>query len=175
MSRSRAVALIGLLLVAVASLAVGAPAAAHTASPITVPDLPAPDVPAVPSLTPAGPGTLASAGAATWLIASALGMGVLAARRRPRRAVVLTLVFLLALFAFEHALHSVHHGFDAKLSDECTIAVASAQLSAVSVDSVVEAPVILAVAGATAEPDRSPAPTRLLGPDQGRAPPVSAA
>ena len=35
-----------------------------------------------------------------------------ALRRRPRRTLVLCLALLLTLFAFENALHSVHHGLD---------------------------------------------------------------
>ncbi|MGH7373260.1 MAG: hypothetical protein ACREJY_03450, partial [Candidatus Rokuibacteriota bacterium] len=88
---------------------------------------------------------------------------------------VLALILLLTIFAFENALHSVHHGFDAEQYAECTIVAASAHLSAVSVDGVVETSVVLALAGRTAEPDRSLPSSRPLGPDKGRAPPVPTA
>jgi hypothetical protein len=97
------------------------------------------------------------------------------AQRRPRRLLVLALVLLLTIFAFENALHSVHHGFDAKQYDECTIAAAAAHLSAVSIDGIVETSAILAVAGKPAEPDLSAPASRPLGPHRGRAPPVPAA
>lgn len=110
-----------------------------------------------------------------WIVAGALVLAVTVARRRPRRLLVVALVLLLTIFAFENALHSVHHGFDAKQYDECTIAAVSAHLSAVSVDGVAETSVILAVAGLTAEPDLSPRSTRSLGPDRDRAPPLPTA
>jgi hypothetical protein len=102
-------------------------------------------------------------------------LAVTAARRSPRRALVLALVLLLTIFTFENALHSVHHGFDAKQYDECTIAAAAAHLSAVSVDGVVETSVILALAGRTAEPNLSLPSSRSLGSNRGRAPPVPTA
>ncbi len=109
-------------------------------------------------------------------VAGALVLAAMAAvtRRRPRRALAVGLVLLLAIFAFENALHSVHHGFDAQQSDECAVAAASAQ-AAVSVDSVVETAFILAITGAAAEPNLSSPSIRLRGPDQDRAPPVTTA
>jgi hypothetical protein len=180
MSRSRTFALIVLLLAVFAALATPAPAVAHPVTPIaSTPDLPTADVAVPPAPAPAdirdpgrGP---ESAGVPTWVIAGALLLAVTAARRSPRRALVLALVLLLTIFAFENALHSVHHGFDAEQYAECTIAAASAHLSAVSVDGVVETSVVLALAGRTAEPDLSLRSSRPLGPDKGRAPPVPTA
>jgi len=180
MSRSRTFALIGLLLAVFAALATATPAVAHTVTTVApTPDLPTADVAVAPAPTPAdtrdprrGP---ESAGVLAWAVAGVLLLAITAARRFPRRAIVLALVLLLTIFAFENALHSVHHGFDAKQYDECTIAAAAAHLSAVSADRVVETPVVLALAGHTAEPDLSLPSRRLLGPDQGRAPPIPAA
>jgi fumarate reductase subunit D len=107
-----------------------------------------------------------------WVFAAALILAVTAACRRPRRALAVALVLLLTIFAFENALHSVHHGFDASQYDECTIAAASAHVSAVSVDGVVETAVILAVGASTADVVPSLRPSRFLGRDQGRAPPA---
>jgi hypothetical protein len=87
----------------------------------------------------------------------------------------LCLVLLLTLFAFENALHSVHHGFDPKQADACTLAMASTHLSAVAVDAAAEPSIILAAAGHATQPGRAPLPARRLGPDQGRAPPAQTA
>lgn len=176
MSRSRTFALIGLLLAVLAALATPAPAVAHPVTPVApTPDLPTADVAVAPAPAPADLRGPESAVVPTWVIAGVLLLAVTTARRSPRRALVLALVLLLTIFAFENALHSVHHGFDAKQYDECTIAAASAHLSAVSVDGVVETSVVLALAGRTAEPDLSLPSSRPLGPDQGRAPPFPAA
>src|SRR4030095_4113729 len=133
MLRPRALALIAMSLAVIAVLAVTVPAGAHTATPVaaevlrtSAPDLPAgavslpaapvrhrgaPTVPraAVPG-TPVGPSSLLLSA----IVLGALGIGfsVEAARRHPRRALVLVLGLLLAIFAFENGLHSVHHGFD---------------------------------------------------------------
>jgi xanthosine utilization system XapX-like protein len=115
--------------------------------------------------------------AAVTLAIGTLAVGAIAAlmRRRSRRALAVALVGLLTIFAFENALHSVHHGFDAQQSSECAVAAVAAQLAAVSVDSVAETALVLAVAGTTAEPGFSCPSIRLLGPDQDRAPPLPSA
>lgn len=173
MPRRRALALIGMLLVAVAMLAVAAPVAAHPASPPEAsPAPPAPGVAPPPAPAASTPG---APSAAPWMVVGALLVlsAAAAVRRRPRAALVVALALLLTVFAFENALHSVHHGFDPKQSDECTIAAAAAQLAAVEVDTLVESSVLPAVVGRATEPERSPAPIRLLGRVQGRAPPGS--
>jgi len=174
MSRPRSFALLGVLLAAVVVLLTTAPAAAHPL---------APAVPLVATAAPPGPESTPTPAAievpeaptvSPWLVVGALLVlaAAVAARRRPRTVLIVALALFLAVFAFENALHSVHHGFDAKQSRECPIAAASAHLAAVAVDVVVESSVILAVAERTAEPERSPVAVRLLGPDQDRAPPV---
>ena len=90
---------------------------------------------------------------------------------RPRRTIALTLVLLLAIFAFEDAVHSVHHGFDQATASSCTVAAVGAQLSATSADGADVCEVILAIV-ALAAPPRVAAPiTRPASPDRGRAPP----
>lgn len=174
MSRPRNFALLGVVLAAVLVLLTTAPAAAHPL---------APAVPPVATVAPPGPEPTPTPAAievpeaptvSPWLVGGTLLAlaAAVAARRRPRTALIVALALLLSVFAFENALHSVHHGFDGKQSRECSIAVASANLAAVTVDVVVEPSVILAVAERTAEPERSPVAVRLLGPDQDRAPPV---
>ena len=106
-----------------------------------------------------------------WYLPAGLALGALIAWRGPRRAVVLTLALLLCVFAFENALHSVHHGFDAKQQEECTVAAASAHLAAVQVDDPGLSSIVLPVVGETDATAPASAPIRFLSPDQGRAPP----
>jgi len=182
MSANRTIVLIGVLLAAVALLAAAGPAMAHSSAPIIEPvpqTSEAASAPGAPSPAPAVTTPADSAGftpgLAPWIAAGALVVAGVALRRRPRRILVLCLALLLTLFAFENALHSVHHGLDPKQVDACTIAAASAHLSAVAVDAIVETSIVLAAAGHAAEPDLSTLPARWLGPDQGRAPPAPAA
>ena len=105
-------------------------------------------------------------------VAGLLGLGVVVMRRWPRQAWVASFILLLTIFAFENALHSVHHGFDAKQSEECAVAALSAHLAAVSVDRVVETAFIPVVAAAAGQPEVLSPVVRLLGSDQDRAPPV---
>lgn len=165
-----------LSLAVVALLSVTAPAGAHSGSPgasaVGAPVLrsSAPDTPLVASAPTDRSLPLLAAIA---LGAVGLGLGVEGARRHPRRALLLLFVLLLAVFAFEDGLHSVHHGFGAKQYGDCTIAAASAHLSAVSVDDVPAIAVVLIPAVATAVSDPASLPTRLLEPHQGRAPPLA--
>jgi hypothetical protein len=153
-------------------LAVAGPAAAHVVAPPAAPDSAAslvdaagadavvPVVTAAPEL-PALP---------AYLIA-ALVVVVMVARRSPRAAMVMVLVLLLGVFAFENALHSVHHGFDPQQQEECTVAAVSAQLAAVEVADGGAVAVALLAAGPA---EAAPAPrslSRFQSPDQGRAPP----
>jgi hypothetical protein len=156
------------LLLALTVLVIAGPAAAHvttTAAPAVV----LPEVPAtIPALTaaPIPP-------ALPWYLPAALALGALTAWHRPRRAVVVTLALLLCVFAFENALHSVHHGFDPQQREACTVAAASAHLAAVQVDDPGLSAVVLPVVGrAEAAPPASTS-TRFLSPDQGRAPPFA--
>ena len=189
MSRNRMLVLIALLLAAALSAAAG-PAMAHPSASAAVPSanaaaLPSPEA-ALPSTEAAPPSVVEppvalvaapseTLGLTPWMAAGALALAAATVRRRPRRALVLCLVLLLTLFAFENALHSVHHGLDAKQADACTIAAASAHLSAVAVDALVETSIVLVAAGPAADPDFSTLPARWLGPDQGRAPPTPTA
>ena len=156
------------LLLMLAILAIAGPAAAHIVSPAVLPTAEAPAIILVLSAAPAPP-TLpwylfAALAAALALVAGALW-------RRPRGARAVALTLLLCVFAFEHALHSVHHGFDPRQQEECTVAAASAHLAAVQVGDLGLSSVVLPVIGpADAAPPAS-TPARFLSPDQGRAPP----
>ena len=179
MSRNRTIALLGGLLAAVALLVAAVPAMAHPGTPVRT------AAPAAVGTEAATPPTAADApedmpssdapGLIPWIAAGVLLVAGLLLRRFARRTLVLCLVLLLALFAFENALHSVHHGFDPKQADGCTVAMASTHLSAVTVDGVGQTPVVLAAAGHAVQPGRSLLPARWLGLDQGRAPPAPTA
>ncbi len=92
---------------------------------------------------------------------------------RPRRAAALALVLLLAVFAFEDGLHSVHHGADRAQSSSCPVAVAGAHLHATPVDGVAPCDVILPVVALAVETSLSDPIAALASPEQGRAPPCS--
>jgi hypothetical protein len=185
MLRLRAVAPITVLLAVLAVLSVTVPAGAHTALPAAAEVLRTPSVDVRPTVdtVPVDTGALASPVGLSSLLLVAIALGIIAAvglsiegaRRHPRQALVLALGLLLAIFAFENGVHSVHHGFDAKQYDECTIAAASAHLSAISVDGVLETSVVLIAIDRTADFDPAAPPTRQLEPDQGRAPPLATA
>ncbi len=162
-----------MFLTVLAVLAISGPASAHTASPVVAEVLrtSAPEIRPAAESGPIGLTFLLVAA----IVLGVLGLGVEGARRHPRRALVLALGLLLAIFAFENGLHSVHHGFDAKQYGECTIAAASAHLSAVSVEGLLEASVVLIATAPTAEFDPAAPPARLLDPHQGRAPPLASA
>ncbi|HZP38024.1 MAG TPA: hypothetical protein VFE48_16195 [Methylomirabilota bacterium] len=178
MSNLRLFALILGLLAATAVLISTAPATAHEA-PWVVTSPPAATTRAsghtAPTITPVAPvSTPAPEGDALTplLIAGALVLVGLALRRAARRALLMSLVLLLSVFAFEDALHSVHHGFDPQQVQTCTIAAASGHVSGVAVDGVTAASIVLVPVGRAVELDLSPLPLHRLAPEQGRAPPA---
>lgn len=156
------------LLLGLTFLVIAGPAAAHVATPeAPAAVLPATEIPAAlptPTAAPAPP-------ALPWYLPAALALGALATWHRPRRAVAVTLALLLCVFAFENALHSVHHGFDAQQQEECTVAAASAHLAAVQVDDPGLSSLVLPVVGQAEAAPPASTPARFLSPDQGRAPP----
>lgn len=161
------------LLLTLAILAIAGPAVAHVASPAAAPAtvLPVTEPPAaIPALTaaPTPPGLPWYLFAA---LATALALTALTAWHRPRRTVAVTLTLLLCVFAFENALHSVHHGVDPQQQEECTVAAASAHLAAVQVDDPGLSSIVLPVVGPAEAAPPASIPTRFLSPDQGRAPP----
>jgi fumarate reductase subunit D len=166
--------LAGLALLVATGSAVAHPATTAHASPVptTQPGILEAGVPPPPVAAPsAAPDSTALPPVA---VAGALALGAMAVviRRWPRQALAVSFVLLLTIFAFENALHSVHHGFDGQQSEECAVAAVSAHLAAISVDGTVETAFVLAVARTSAESELSSPATRLLGPDQDRAPPI---
>jgi hypothetical protein len=110
--------------------------------------------------------------AAPWAALLLLGGLALAAVSRQRRVVALTLIAVVAVFAFETGLHSTHHLGKPEDAAHCAVAATSAHLSADAVDVVVDvalAPIpefqVFALA--------APVPAeRVTAPDAGRAPPT---
>ena len=104
------------------------------------------------------------------LFALLAGLAALGARR-PRRALGLVLVLLLAVFAFESGVHSVHHLADPARGEHCVVAAASQHVSGTEVtavtvgESLAQAPHEVAPAAPTSR-------VQLIGPEQGRAPPI---
>jgi fumarate reductase subunit D len=157
------------LLLTLALLAIAGPAAAHAPTPAAsvtaiLPVAEAPEPIPILTAAPAAP-TL------SWYLPAALALAALIAWRGPRRAVIVTLVLLLCVFAFEDALHSVHHGFDSQQREACAVAAASANLTAVQVDDPGLSSLVLPVVGPPVADPATSGPTRFLSPDQGRAPP----
>lgn len=93
----------------------------------------------------------------------------------PRRALVVALILLLAIFAFENGLHSVHHGFDPVPTETCAASAASTNVAAVAADAPPTTELLSPLRPGSLDGAR-PAPlARFICPDQGRAPPIPAA
>jgi hypothetical protein len=154
----------------VASLATVAPAAAHmTTAPLAAVSATAPSVPASAAL----PGT-ASGFSPAWVGLILLAVAQALGKRRPRRAVAFLLCLVLAIFAFEAGMHSVHHlGAGDSGTTHCAIASATAHALEAIFESVTVAPVPEPqwLVGAD---DGCRAAWISLRPDSGRAPPILA-
>jgi hypothetical protein len=116
------------------------------------------------SAAPAEPGL-------TWPVVVVIAAVAALAWARPRRTIAIALVMLLAIFAFEGAVHSVHHGFDQAQAASCAVAAVGAQLSATADGGTDPCEIVLAVTALSAPPRASSPATRSTGPDLGRAPP----
>jgi hypothetical protein len=165
MLRFRSVS-VAIALVALALLVLAGPAAAHPDSLLDAESVPGALDTAVSVLTaaPAPP-------ALPWYLLAELALIAALVWRRPRRVLVVALILLLCVFAFEDALHSVHHGVDLKQQAGCTVATAAAHLAAVQVDAIVAQTLVLPLAGRAVETTPAHSPIRFESPDQGRAPP----
>jgi hypothetical protein len=129
-------------------------------TPVPTPAAPAPAEAPAPQRTP-------------WVPLAGLVIAAVVSWPLRRGAVAPALAALLVVFAFEDALHSVHHGFDPAETADCVIAVASAHVPATTIDA---APVadLAALSGEDArlEPHRASLPARPPSTDQERAPPA---
>jgi hypothetical protein len=151
-------------------LALAGPAVAHVAG--TTLTLPAAVLaPAEPDATVQFFSAAPTSPTLPWYLPAAVALVAMAVRRRPQQTLAISLALVLAVFAFENALHSVHHGFDAAQQEECAVAAVSAQLSGLQVDGVALACSIPPIAGATVTALPVLTLDRFLSPDQGRAPP----
>lgn len=174
MSRRGRFPLPSLLLAAAVILAAAGPGWAHPAVTGLSVESPLPAV-MVDSPAPPGPPPLAGTpqpSGVPWLLLASSLIVVAALWGRPW-PIALVLALALAVFGFEDALHSVHHGFDKEAAKSCVIAAASAQLSATTVNPVAQADLV-------PPPGEKQVPectvtrplVRFLHPDQGRAPPA---
>ena len=102
------------------------------------------------------------------------------ARRRPRRAMALAIVLILAVFAFENGVHSVHHLNQVRHLDDlrsasmCPVAAATAQLAGTPVDGAIDERPMPASAERVVVQQLLRLDSSCLAVLQGRAPPLSA-
>lgn len=105
-----------------------------------------------------------------WLLGALAVALALGARRSPRRAASLGLAVLLALFAFESGVHSVHHLDDP--SADCAVASASVYVPGADIVPVHAATILLAATDPLPVVEPHALPARFIRPDEGRAPPA---
>jgi len=167
-------------LVVAACVAWSAPAWAHSAFKAAA-EAPAPTAP-VPS-TPAP--MAASSAAATspavpWPAMLVAAAALIVAWRRPRRPLALAIVLILALFAFENGVHSVHHLNDLRHQEDlrsgltCHVAAATAHLSGTAVDVATHESLVLPSYESVVVQAQPDVDARSVSAHQGRAPPLSA-
>jgi hypothetical protein len=170
---------LGWLMVALALAALVAPGLAQAHGPSF-----SPPIAEAPALVDAQPIEALATGVASpapaqpsglwpgWYAVAAALAGAMLLRRAPRRTVALALVLLLAVFAYENGLHSVHHGADRQHMASCALSAASNHLSATVVDQPICAEATLYTLG-SAPVLAETAPIALSpGVHQGRAPPA---
>lgn len=153
----------------------GAPVSAHPALEVRA------ELPAAPTAAPTATWSAApTPPTIPWPALLAVALVSIAAWRRPRRALALAIVVILAVFAFENGVHSVHHLNSVHHSDDlragatCTVAAATAQLAGTPVDGAVETQFIPAAPERLVLQQQLSFDASALAVHQGRAPPVSA-
>jgi hypothetical protein len=142
---------VAVLAAVLCALALATPAAAHVKS-------------------GAPPVTGTQAPVALWLPALLLAVVALA-WRRPRRAVALALVLILAAFAFDIGVHSVHHLGDQERVRDCAVASAAAHVPADTGAAFEVAPALAASTERAASPGGPSLRSLARSPGRGRAPP----
>lgn len=125
------------------------------------------------SSPPVTDGSSPSPLALTLMLVATLGLPWLI--RLPRRVAILALAVVLSVFAFESALHSVHHLLDRQEAAKCQVLGASHHLSGTRAGVADMERPPLTMAGPSPTYDAHGLPTPFLRPDQGRAPPLTAA
>jgi hypothetical protein len=115
-----------------------------------------------------------------WAAALAAAAAMILGWRRPRRALALGIVLILAVFAFENGVHSVHHlGGPRHLNDlrsgaTCAVAAATLHVNGTTVDGAALEHVVSRSEERLAVRQRPSFDTLSLAAHQGRAPPISA-
>ena len=106
----------------------------------------------------------------SWTVLALLAALTLAAVTRPRRAVVLALVLVVGVLAFETGLHAAHHVGDD--SARCVVASMSSQLHGTTLAVTIDAAPAVVDEARISAPSIVRAAGRALAPDAGRAPPA---
>ena len=162
-------------IVLAACVAWSAPAWAHSAFKAAA-EAPVPTAPAPMAAWTAA----AAAPSVPWPAILAAAAALIVAWRRPRRALALAIVLILALFAFENGVHSVHHLNDLRHREDlrsgltCHVAAATAHLSGTPVDVATHESLVLPSYESVVVPAQPDVDARSLSAHQGRAPPLSA-
>jgi hypothetical protein len=118
--------------------------------------------------------------AVPWPAILAAAVALIVAWRRPRRALALAIVLVLALFAFENGVHSVHHLNDLRHLEDlrsgmtCHVAAATAHLSGTPVDATMPEDLVLPSYERLVVQHQPAVDALSLSAHQGRAPPISA-
>jgi hypothetical protein len=108
-----------------------------------------------------------------WVLLAGALLVAMAAWRRGRALVGSGLVVLLAVYTFEHGLHSAHHGLDPGEAERCVIASASAHVAGTTVDPITAIDLVAPPAETHDLAHRVPTPSiRCPRPAQERAPPA---
>ena len=165
---------LALMLVALLGAMLSPPAEAHRGGRADVLETVA--LPALPAVAVEEPERLVLSAAPAapvpaWPLVAALVALGLAGARKPRRALALALIVVVAIFTLETGVHSVHHLTDVDRGESCAVASASQHISGTEVDlSLVDValPAAAQVAAIGVFVERS----RITGPAQGRAPPA---
>jgi hypothetical protein len=109
---------------------------------------------------------------AIWLgLALTIALGILLVA--PRRALVLALAVLLGVLAVESSVHSVHHLADRQAASQCVVASASAHVHGTAEPLTPDAVWIPTAIGALALLEVDRPGSRVVRPDEGRAPPAA--
>jgi hypothetical protein len=158
-----------LLVIALAVLAgSGVPAWAHTATD-TAPIVNVADTSPIALWQASAP----AAGVPWTVVILVLALGAISARR-PRRALALTVVLLLAFFAFENGVHSVHHLNDRAAKTTCAVASATTHIAGTATAAASADAIILSSLERLVPDNRPDVVVRSLAAHQGRAPPLAA-
>ncbi len=109
-----------------------------------------------------------------WMAVIVVALLGIVSARRPRRALALTIVLVLALFAFENGVHSIHHLSDRTTATACAVASATTHVAGTPVDAGTSEAIILPSLERLVLDHRPDLVVRSLAAHQGRAPPLAA-